>query len=102
MVYSAPYLLQHAFVDQTSTACTIKVALTTNFVHPALLKLNDAAAINGPFTQITAAPITITAPAANRCTITRYVGLFVSNTNNCAGFFTGADNDTLTFTLTVP
>ena len=102
VVYSTPYLLQPAFADQTATVATIKVALTTNFVHPAVLKLNDAAAINGPFTQITVAPITITATAANRSTITRYVGLFVSNTNNGAGFFTGADNATLTFTLTVP
>src|SRR5947209_3684637 len=102
VVYSTPYLLQPAFADQTATVATIKVALTTNFVHPAVLKLNDAAAINGPFTQITVAPITITTTAANRSTITRYVGLFVSNINNGAGFFTGADNATLTFTLTVP
>ena len=101
VIYSTPYSLTSAFTDQTSTAATIKVALTTNFVHPAVLKLDDAAAISGPFTQITAVPITITTTAANRSTITRYLGLFVSNISG-PGFFTGADNATLTFTLTVP
>jgi len=102
IIYSTPYLLQPAFTDQSSANSTIKVTRTTNFAHPAVLQLNDAAASGGPFTQITAAPITITTTAASRSSITRFLGLFVSNTNNGVGFFTGADSATLTFTLTVP
>lgn len=102
VVYSTPYLLQPAFGDQTSTNATIKVALTTNFAHSSILNLDDASALTGPFTQITATPITITNTAASRGSITRYLGLFVSNTNNGVGFFTGSDSATLTFTLTVP
>jgi hypothetical protein len=102
VIYSTPYLLQPAFSDQTSTTATIQVVLTTNFVHSTVLKPNDAAALTGPFTQITTTPITITSTAANRSSITRYLGLFVSNTNNGVGFFTGSDSATLTFTLTVP
>lgn len=101
VIYSTPYLLQLAFGDQASTNATITVALTTNFAHSAVLILDDASALTGPFTQITATPITITSTAANRSSITRYLGLFVSNTNNGVGFFTGSDSATLTFTLTV-
>jgi len=102
VIYSTPYLLQPAFSDQTSTTATIKIVLTTNFAHPAVLKPEDATSLTGPFTQITSTPITITSSAANRSSITRYLGLFVSNTNNGAGFFTGSDSATLTFTMTVP
>jgi len=66
------------------------------------LQINDASASGGPFTQITGTALTITAAAASRSTITRFLGLFVSNTNNGPGFFTGADSATLTFTITVP
>ena len=102
VIYSTPYLLQPAFSDQSSANATIKVALTSNFAHPAVLQPEDAASLTGPFTQITSTAITITTTAASRSSITRYLGLFVSNTNNGAGFFTGSDSATLTFTMTVP
>lgn len=100
-VYVTPYLLNFAFSDQSSTTATIKVALTTNFAHPAILQLDDSSASGGPFAQITVTPLQITNTAADRSSITRYLGLFVSNTNG-AGAFTGSDTATLTFTMTVP
>lgn len=100
-VYVTPYLLNLAFSDQSSTTATVKVALTSNFAHPAILQLDDASAIGGPFTLIPAGGIQITNAAATRSSITRYLGLFVSNANG-AGAFTGSDTATLTFTMTVP
>src|SRR5215471_436933 len=100
-VYVTPYLLNLAFSDLGSTTATIKVALTTNFAHPAILQLDDSSSSGGPFTQITTTPVQITSSGADRGSITRYLGLFVSNTNG-AGAFTGSDNATLTFTMTVP
>jgi len=101
-VYSTPYLLNPVFADFNSTTATIEVVLTTNFAHPTVLQLDDASSSGGPFAQITAAPITITTSAANRNSITRFLGLFVSGTNNGVGSFTGSDTATLTFTMTVP
>jgi hypothetical protein len=104
VVYSTPYLLQPVFTDFASTTATIKVYVSTNFAHPLLLKLQDAAVGTGPFTNIglTAGTATqITTTAANRSSITRYLGLFVSNVNGATAF-RGADAATLTFTLTVP
>ena len=100
-VYATPYLLNPAFSDFGSTTATINIALTTNFAHPTVLQLDDASAIGGPFTLIPAGGIQITNSAADRSSITRYLGLFVSNTNG-AGAFTGSDTATLTFTMTVP
>ena len=100
-VYSTPYLLNPVFTDFTSTTATIKVALTTNFAHPVILQLDDSGSSGGPFAQITPAALQITKTAGDRSSITRYLGLFVSNTNG-AGAFTGSDTATLTFTMTVP
>jgi hypothetical protein len=63
--------------------------------------LDDSSASGGPFTQITNTALTITTTAADRGSITRFLGLFVSNANG-AGAFTGSDTATLTFTMTVP
>lgn len=100
-VYVTPYLLNPAFADFSSTTATIKVVLTTNFAHPAVLQTDDSASSGGPFTQITTTPITITTSGADRSSVTRFLGLFVSNSNG-AGVFTGSDTATLTFTMTVP
>jgi hypothetical protein len=77
------------------------VTLTSNFAHPTILQLDDSSASGGPFTQITNTALTITTTGADRSSITRFLGLFVSNTNG-AGAFTGSDTATLTFTMTVP
>jgi hypothetical protein len=104
VVYSTPYLLQPSFSDQSATTATLTVFVRPNFAHPALLGLQDATSSSGPFTTIGGSPgsaIVISTNAANRSTITRFLGLFVSNTNG-AGAFTGADAATLDFTITVP
>jgi hypothetical protein len=105
VVYSTPYLLKPVFTDFTSTTATIKVFVSTPFVHPTLLIMRDAAASAGPWLTnigLTAGSATqITNAAANRSSITRYLGLFVSNVNGATSF-RGADAATLTFTLTVP
>jgi hypothetical protein len=103
-IYSTPYLLQPAFTDFTSTTATIKTFVSTNFAHPSALVLRDAAAGAGPYNNIglTAGTATqITNTAADRSSITRFLGLFVSNVNGATAF-TGSDSATLTFTLTVP
>lgn len=100
-VYSTPYLIQPEFSDFSSSSATIKVAVTSNFAHPAILQLDDSGSSGGPFTQITTTPLTITSNAASFGSITRYLGLFVSNANG-AGAFAGSDTATLTFTMTVP
>jgi hypothetical protein len=101
VIYSTPYLLRPAFSDQSATTGTIQVNVTTRFVHPTILQLEDAAVPAGPFTVIAGGGITITTTAANRSSITRYLGLFVSNANG-AGSFRGTDTATVTFQLTVP
>jgi hypothetical protein len=104
MMYHTPYLIQPAFSGMSSTTATVKVYVSTNFAHPALLTLNDATSTGGPYSAISTAagaPTQITASAVNRSSITRYLGLFVSNING-AGAYTGSDSATLTFTLTVP
>jgi hypothetical protein len=104
VVYSTPYLLQPAFSDQSSTSATIKTFVSTNFAHPTVLQLRDAAGSTGPFNNIgttAGTAIQITNTAANRSTITRFLGLFVSNANGATAF-SGSDSATLTFTLTVP
>lgn len=103
-VYATPYDLSPAFSDITSTTATITVYVSTDFAHPTVLQLRDATSTAGPFTAISknvAAPTQITTAAADRSTITRVLGLFVSNVSG-AGSYRGADNATLTFTLAVP
>lgn len=104
LVYSTPYLLQPAFTGFTSTTGTIKTFVSSPFAHPTILILRDAASGAGPYTNIgtTAGTATqITSTAANRSSITRFLGLFVSNTNGGTAF-RGSDAATLTFTMTVP
>jgi len=102
-IYSTPYLLNPAYGDFTSTTGTLKVYVSTNFAHPTVLIMEDAAAAGGPYNAISTnagAQTVITTTAADRAAITRYLGLFVSQ-NNTAPFL-GADSATLTYTLTVP
>ena len=104
VVYSTPYVLQPAFSAFRSTTGTIKTFVSTTFAHPTILTLRDASASAGPYNNIgtTAGTATqITATAADRSSITRFLGLFVSNTNGATAF-RGSDSATLTFTITVP
>ena len=104
VIYSTPYLLQPAFSAFTSTTSTIRTFVSTTFAHPTILILRDAAASAGPYNNIgtTSGTATqITNAAANRSSITRFLGLFVSNSNGATSF-RGSDSATLTFTMTVP
>jgi hypothetical protein len=104
MMYLTPYLIQPAFSGMSSTTATVKVYVSTNFAHPTLLTLNDATSSPGPYSAISAsagAQTQITASAADRSSITRYLGLFVSNVNGATAY-NGSDSATLTFTMTVP
>jgi len=104
VIYSTPYLLQPAFSAFRSTTATIKTFVSSNFAHPTILVLRDAGASGGPYNNIgtTAGTATqITNTAADRSSITRFLGLFVSNTNGATAF-QGSDSATLTFTMTVP
>lgn len=104
VVYSTPYLLQPAFTAFTSTTATIKTFVSSNFAHPSILVLRDAGSSAGPYTNIgitSGTSTQITSAAANRSSVTRFLGLFVSNANGATAF-TGSDSATLTFTLTVP
>ena len=104
VVYSTPYLLQPAFSAFRSTTATIKTFVSSPFAHPTILILRDAAASGGPYNNIgtTAGTATqISNTAADRSSITRFLGLFVSNTNGATAF-QGSDSATLTFTMTVP
>ena len=104
VIYSTPYTLTPAFSNFTSTTGTIKVAVSTNFAHSAVLSLRTAAASAGPYTTIStsvASPTQITNTATSRTAVTPYLGLFVSTANG-AGAFNGSDSATLTYTLTVP
>jgi len=104
IIYNTPYLLSPAFAEFTSTTASIKAYVSTDFAHPAVLGLQDATASAGPYTAISkavGAQTQITTTAADRSSITRYLGLFVSNVNGATAY-NGADSATLTFTLTVP
>jgi hypothetical protein len=104
VIYHTPYLLNPAFADFTSTTGTLSVYASKVFAHPAVLHLDDSASTAGPYATISVtagAPTQITTVAHDRTSVTRYLGLFVSNVNGAAAF-TGTDNATLTFTMTVP
>ena len=104
VIYSTPYLIQPAFSGFSSFNNTnITVYVSTDFVHPAVLKLYDSKSQLAGYSAISkssGSPTQITGNAANGSSITEYLGLFVSNVNG-AGSFTGADKATLTYTITV-
>jgi hypothetical protein len=101
-LYSTPYLLKPAFSSFASVSGTLKAYVSTDFVHPAQLELRDSSngAAFSAFSKSAVAQTALTT-AASLATVTRYLGLFVSNANG-AGVFTGNDNATVTYTLVVP
>ena len=101
-IYSTPYVLQPVFSSFASTTGTLKVALGSNFAHPAVLTLQDAAASAGPYTTIpSGTALTIGTSITTGTNVTRYLGLLVSNVNGTSAY-TGPDSATLTYTLVVP
>ena len=103
VVYSTPYLLQPSFAGFSSTTATLKAFVSVDFANPSQLELRDSATGTtfGALSKVSASPTTLTSTAASGSSVTRYLGLFVSNANG-ASIFTGADNATVTFTLVVP
>lgn len=104
IIYLTPYQLLPVFTDQTSTTSSLKICVSTNFVHSSVLGLFDSSSGGaGTFSAIsTTCPSTaFTTTAADRSTVTRYLGLFVSKVNGATAY-SGTDTATLTFTMTVP
>ena len=104
IIYSTPYLIQPAFSDWMNTTATIKICVSKTFTHSTILIPQDSVTgAAGSFSAITTTcnGSTITASAADRSPITRYLGLFVSNINGGSAF-TGGDTATITYTMTVP
>jgi len=104
IIYSTVYDYKPAFTGFSSSNGTVKVYVSTDFAHSAVLSLYDAAAAAGPYNAISknsGAQTQITTTASSRSTNSRYLGLFISNVNGATAF-TGTDTATLTYTLTVP
>jgi hypothetical protein len=102
-IYHTPYTISPVFTDFASTSATVKVYVSTNFAHPTIFILQDSALAGsgyGAISTSSGSPTQITASAADRTPITRFLGLFVSNANGIPVFTT--DTATLTYTLTVP
>jgi hypothetical protein len=110
VTYGTPYLYKPSFSSFTSTTCSLKVYVSTNFAHPNTLNLQDASALVGPYTNISTSvgsQTAITTTATSGSSNTRYLGLFVSSANGAGTFpgtagASGAESATLTYTLTVP
>ncbi len=103
-LYSTPYVLTPTFSSFTSTSGTLKAYVSTNFIHTAILELRDSATSGGTYSAISTnsgGQTSITTSATTSTTVTRYLGMWVSNASG-ASAFTGADSATLTYTLTVP
>jgi len=77
--------------------------VSSNFVHSTVLVLKDASVSGSPYSSISISVGSQTSlpTASSGVNLTRYLGLFVSNLSG-GGAFTGADNATLTYTLSVP
>jgi len=104
VIYSTPYLIQPSFSSFSSATSSVSVYVSMDFVHPLILELRDAALAGGPYaaiSKISGAPTSLTTAAGSGTSLTRYLGLFVSDANGATAF-TGADSATLTYTLTVP
>ena len=103
-LYTTPYLLAPAFSGfSVVNNAIVSVYVSTNFVHSAVLKLYDSGTSSsgyGAISTSSGAQTQITTSAADGTSITRYLGLFVSNVNG-VGSFSGADTATLTYTITV-
>ena len=108
--YGTPYLYQANFSSFASTTCSLKVYISTDFAHPNTLTLQDAAALTGPYTNISksvGSQTVITTTATSGSSNTHYLGLYVSSASGAGAFpgtagAGGADSASLTYTLTVP
>jgi len=104
-LYTTPYLIKPAFSGFTTTSgTTITTYVSSNFTHSTILKLYDSGSSGSGYGAISTnfgSPTQITNSVSSGSSITRYLGLFVSNSNG-AGIVTGApETATLTYTITV-
>lgn len=103
VLYSTPYLLQPTFAGFSSTSGTLTTYVSTDFVNPSDLELRDSTTSTGSsfsaISKVSGSQSTLTSSATTGASLTRYLGLFVSNTGTSPA---GADSATLTFTLVVP
>lgn len=100
-LYATPYTISPAFSGFNTTSGTNITVYSGGFAHPTILKLYDSGSSGSGYGLISTSstsPTTITNSVSNGTPITRYLGLFVSNSN---GSFTGNDTATLTYTITV-
>lgn len=110
VIYATPYQIQPSFSSFTSTSCTISAYVSTDFVHPGTLALEDSGSAAGPYAGISKSmgtPTTISTSWGSGSANTRYLGLLVSAASGAGAFpgtAGGAGNDSaiLTFTMTVP
>jgi hypothetical protein len=102
-LYSTPYVLVPSFSSFSSTTGAIKAYVSTDFGHPSQLELRDSStgATYSAISKTVGSQTTLSASASSGSSITRYIGLFVSDANG-ATIFTGSDSATVTFTLVVP
>ncbi len=103
-VYETPISLLPVYSSFSSTTCSLSVYVSNNFTHGSLFVLEDTGTSGGPYTTISlssATPTSMTTTAASNATLTRYLAVFVSNLDG-ASAFSGADNATLTYQMTVP
>jgi hypothetical protein len=105
IIYSTPYNLLPIFTGFGSTSSSINVCVNTTFTHSTILVLKSSSTgAAGTFANISTTcgtATSVTGSAGDRSTITKYLGLFVSNLNGATAFV-GLDNASLTYTLTVP
>jgi len=103
-VYETPISLLPVYSSFSSTTCTLSVYVSSNFTHSSVFILKDTGTSGGPYTTISlssASPTSMTTTAASSSTVTRYLGVLVSNLDG-ASSYSGADNATLTYQMTVP
>jgi hypothetical protein len=106
-LYSTSYLVRPAFSSMSSTTGTVRMYVSSNFAHTALLQLQDSTTgASNSFSAISTnsaagSQTVISGSAASRTDITRYLGLYAFAVNG-AGAFVGADSAVITYTLIVP
>ena len=103
-LYSTPYVMTPLFSSSSGTVATLTVYVSANFIHTAILQMQDSATSGGTYSAISTnsgGQTSLTTSGTSGTNVTRYLGLFVSNANG-ASAFTGADSASLTYTLTVP
>lgn len=104
VVYETPISLLPVYSSFSSTTSTLSVYASSNFTHNTLLAMKDTGTSGGPYTTISlssATPTSMTTTAASNAVVTRYLGLNVPDINGTSAF-SGSDNATLTYQMTVP